>query len=52
MVYFLRKRLKYNHICFTGKYQDCSVLDNGNQWLPEKKMASKFKKLLGEEVGF
>lgn len=38
------------HILLTGQYMQLPVLDNGNQWLPEKKMASNFRKLLGDEV--
>ncbi|XP_053374188.1 uncharacterized protein LOC123531588 [Mercenaria mercenaria] len=38
------------HILLTGQYKTYAVLDNGNQWLPEKKMASNFKKLLGKEI--
>ncbi|KAL4222636.1 hypothetical protein ACF0H5_018678 [Mactra antiquata] len=38
------------HIVLTGKYLDHPVFDNGNQWLPEKKMAKNFQKLLGDEI--
>ena len=44
---YLEKKL---HVLLTGKYKDCIVFANGNQWLPEKKMAAVFKNLLGEEV--
>ena len=44
---YLEKKI---HVLLTGKYKDCTVFASGNQWLPEKKMATVFKKLLGEEV--
>ena len=44
---YLEKKV---HVLLTGKYKDCTVFANGNQWLPEKKMAEVFKNLLGEEV--
>ena len=44
---YLEKKV---HVLLTGKYKDCVVFANGNQWLPEKKMATLFKNLLGEEV--
>ena len=44
---YLEKKV---HVLLTGSYKDCTVFANGNQWLPEKKMAAIFKTLLGEEV--
>ena len=44
---YLEKKV---NVLLTGKYKDCVVFANGNQWLPEKKMAAVFKNLLGEEV--
>ncbi|XP_041366886.1 uncharacterized protein LOC121381616 [Gigantopelta aegis] len=47
LVPLIEEKLK---VLLMGKYKDCSVLANGNMWLPEKKVAKKFEDLIGEEV--